>query len=70
MTPAEAALIIDRFNRHWKPLAAPGDDCLFVARLRLGGLPDEHIAHVINTLNETCPECFDAPRGCQCWNNE
>jgi hypothetical protein len=42
---------------------------LFVQKLRDGGLSDEHIAVVINAIKDTCNDCWDSEKGCQCWND-
>ena len=38
----------------------------FVRQLREGGLTDEQIVIVIETIERTCPLCWDNERGCQC----
>lgn len=43
---------------------------LFVDELKAKGLSDVHIEGVLDTLDDICKECWDAPAGCQCWNDE
>ncbi len=45
------------------------EDNLFVRRLQQF-LSTHHLARVLQVMKETCPECFDSPRGCPCWNDE
>jgi hypothetical protein len=66
-TPAYDAMVA-RFNRDH--CAVEGEDCHLVSRLRADGLVDWQIACVIHAIENTCHHCWDAPRGCQCWNDE
>lgn len=33
-------------------------------------LSDEEKAMVVSIINAVCNECWDAPAGCHCWNDE
>jgi hypothetical protein len=46
------------------------DDIELIKKMRSGGLTDEQIAIALNAIEDTCPHCWDAEKGCQCWNDE
>ena len=68
MEAKEAKRIVKEFNEYH--YGYQGGDCLFVSELRQGGLTDGDIAHVIETMGSVCNECWNAPAGCKCWNDE
>ncbi len=42
------------------------EENLFVKKLRAGGLNDDQIIIVIETLNNTCRHCFNSDLRCYC----
>jgi len=46
------------------------EDGFLVKRLASDGFNREQIAKILNTIEATCRYCYDAPDGCQCWNDE
>lgn len=65
-TPAE---VIQEFNSSHHYI--PGEDCLFVEKLREAQLSESHIAKVIEAIDDTCPQCFNNERrGCTCCRDE
>jgi hypothetical protein len=44
-------------------------DNRLVGRLRRW-LPDAGVVRVLEALADTCHHCYDAPAGCQCWNDD
>lgn len=47
-----------------------GGENLLVRRLRAQGFNWEQICAILETVVDTCPDCWDADRGCQCQNDE
>jgi len=47
------------------------DDVLFVRKLRELLFTTEQIAHIIQSMEDVCRHCYNAPAGtCHCWNDE
>ena len=44
--------------------------CYFVGELLKQGIENEVLEAVLKTIDRTCKHCWDAPSGCQCWNDE
>lgn len=43
---------------------------LLATRLRMMGFSEKEIEDIYNAFNSVCASCYDADRGCQCWNDE
>lgn len=42
---------------------------LLVERLQIAQFSNEQVARIVEIIDETCHECWDAPRGCRCWDD-
>lgn len=56
--------------RDWCENHSYRETCLFVERLAKKGLRIRDIYVVLETIDETCIECWDGNNDCQCWNDE
>jgi len=65
-TEARACLRDGDLDCDEEPVKAP---TLFIKRLRDIGLTPEQITKVQEATRDICKHCWDAGRGCQCWND-
>ena len=54
----------------WNKDNAYRDGSVFVDKLGQKGLTLSQIVSVLETIDDVCNHCWDAPTGCQCWNDE
>ena len=55
--------ILKRFTESYAQVT--DRECLFIKRLRKGGLRTAKIAVVIKVMEETCPHCYDDDKTCR-----
>lgn len=48
----------------------PENPPLIICKMLDRGLSYEQVADALEAFSEVCPSCQDAPRDCQCWNDE
>lgn len=54
----------------WSRDVGWSDNCLFVRKLKQGGLNYDQILIVVDAVNTTCKHCWDDDERCQCWKDE
>lgn len=66
MDPAQAATRVGKFN---DDSLCPTRDTQLVAELKNQKFNIVQIAQILDIIENTCKQCWDAPLPCRCWDD-